>query len=144
MWKEFINGISDTCKFEQPVSEKEILVTENELNFKLPSDLKNLLYETNGVKGDYALDLIWSLERIKKDNLSFRSSNDFKELYMPFDSLLFFGDAGNGDQFAFTILNGTSSKDDIFVWNHEDDSRMWIAPSLKIFIEWWLNGTISI
>ncbi|CAI8713500.1 Alpha/beta hydrolase [Bacillus sp. IT-79MI2] len=31
-----------------------------------------------------------------------------------------------------------------YVWNHEDDSRTWVAPSLKQFIEWWSDGTISI
>ncbi|WP_162255066.1 hypothetical protein [Paenibacillus sp. Soil522] len=35
----------------------------------------------------------------------------------------FFADAANGDQFAFPILNGKIVKKDIYVWNHEDDSR---------------------
>jgi len=62
---------------------------------------------------------------------------------MPFDCLLFFADAGNGDQFAFAILNGESRRDDIFVWNHEDDSRCWVALRLDTFYEGWLTGRIT-
>ena len=56
----------------------------------------------------------------------------------------FFGDAGNGDQFAYPIQNGKIQRNDIFVWNHEDDSRTWVAPDLKYYIEWWLTGKLSI
>ena len=38
--------------------------------------------------------------------LIFRANADFAELYMPFDALLFFADAGNGDQFAYAIQAG--------------------------------------
>ena len=144
MWIDFINSLSDTCKFLQPASEKDITGAETALNIELPEELKNLLIESNGVIGEYGVDLVWTLERIVQDNISFRRSEDFKELYMPFDHLLFFADAGNGDQFAFSILNGSITKDDIYVWNHEDDSRTWIASSLKRFIEGWLNGSISV
>lgn len=64
---------------------------------------------------------------------------------MPFEHLLFFGDAGNGDQFAFPIhADGTINRPDIFLWNHEMDSRSWIAPSLKLYFEWLLSGRIEL
>jgi SMI1-KNR4 cell-wall len=63
---------------------------------------------------------------------------------MPFDHLLFFSDAGNGDLFGFSILNGSIQKDDIFVWNHEDDSRSWIASSLEAFIKGWITDKITV
>ena len=53
-------------------------------------------------------------------------------------------DAGNGDQFAFVVLDGEVRRDDIFVWNHEDDSRSWVAPRLEAFYEWWLIGRIEL
>lgn len=53
----------------------------------------------------------------------FRQSVDFRELYMPFDCLLFIADAGNGDQFAYSIVGGAIRRDDIFAWDHENDSR---------------------
>ena len=87
---------------------------------------------------------MWSTERIQQDNIEFRTTEDFKDLYMPFDSLLFFADAGNGDQFAFTVLNGEIRRNDIFVWNHENDSRTWAASNLKQYLEWWLSGKLQI
>jgi hypothetical protein len=114
------------------------------LGVALPPELRALLIESNGVQGMHSFDLIWSTDRILHDNLEFRASADFKELYMPFDPLLFFADAGNGDQFAFVILNNLVRRRDIFAWNHENDSRMWVAPSLERYLEWVANGTISL
>ena len=62
---------------------------------------------------------------------------------MPFDPLLFFDDAENGDQFAFSILKGEIRRPDVFAWNHEDDSRQWVAPSLAKYLESSLNGTMK-
>ncbi|GAF66904.1 ABC transporter substrate-binding protein [Bacillus sp. TS-2] len=64
---------------------------------------------------------------------------------MQFDYLLFFEDAGNGDLFGYAITKkGTIERNDIYVWNHEDDSRMWISASLKDFIKGWLTGEIAV
>jgi SMI1-KNR4 cell-wall len=60
---------------------------------------------------------------------------------MPFDPLLFFADAGNGDQFAFLWK---PRRDEIFVWDHESDSRSWVAGSLHQYLQWWLDGTLRI
>ena len=143
MWKEFINSLSDEYEFQEPAKEKDIIEAEGQLGVELPQDLRELLKESNGILGEYRISIIWDIKRIVQDNLNFRNSSDFKELYMPFDCLLFFADAGNGDQFAYPILNGTISKDDIYVWNHEDDSRTWVASSLKWFIDGWSSGQIS-
>jgi hypothetical protein len=40
------------------------------------------------------------------------------------------------------VLNGKIRRDDIFVWNHEDDSRSWLVPNLRTYFEWCL-GTQS-
>ena len=130
--------------FAFPCLPEELDGVEKTLNVALPSELRELLDETNGVVGDYGLNLVWTAERIRKDNLEFRSYPNFRELYMPFDSLLFFADAGNGDQFAFPILDGEIRRADIFAWNHEDDSRTWVAPSLERYLEWWLSGKIKL
>lgn len=144
MWIELIKDLTEDCNFRVPVSESQLLEVENSLNVKLPDTLKELLLESNGVNGEYGCEIVWTLERIKKDNIEFRNNLDFKDLYMPFDHLLFFSDAGNGDQFAFPILNGKIIKEDIYVWNHEDDSRTWISSTLSSFIRGWLNGALSV
>ncbi len=131
MWREFVSKLSEECEFNQPANYVEADYVKQELEVTLPDELVNLLKESNGIFGVYGLGLIWSIERILKDNLEFRGFSDFKDLYMPFDCLLFFADAGNGDQFAYSILNGEIRRNDIFVWNHEDDSRTLVASNLK-------------
>lgn len=95
---------------------------ESTLGQPLPPQLAGLLRECNGVRGRYGLDVVWSAERIAKDNADFRSAQDFTELYMPFEPLMFFGDNGGGDQFAFVR---TPQRDEVFVWDHETDSHTW-------------------
>ncbi|BAU85302.1 SMI1/KNR4 family protein [Streptomyces laurentii] len=60
---------------------------------------------------------------------------------MPFDPLLFFGEAGNGDLFAFLAR---IDRPDVVVWNHELDSRTWVAPSLTTYLDWRLSGRIEL
>jgi hypothetical protein len=89
------------------------------------------------VRGESGLGVVWPVERIASDNASFRVS--FRDVYMPFDALVFFADAGNGDQFAFPVTS-TGARDDVFVRDHENDSRTWFAPSLRLYLAWWLTG----
>ncbi|MCP4139910.1 MAG: SMI1/KNR4 family protein [Chloroflexi bacterium] len=144
MWKDLISKLTANRKYSASASPEAISVAENLLNLKFPETLKSLLSEADGIEGEYSLDLIWSLSKIQEANIEFRTYKDFKELYMPFDSLLFFADAGNGNQFAFSILSGEIRKDDIFCWNHEDDSRTWVAPSLERYLEWRLSGRLKL
>ena len=144
MWKEFIGNLLEESEFVSAVQEEEIHQAEHDLDIRFPNELRELLMETNGALGRYKMDLVWSLDRIRKDNLLFRNHQDFKDLYMPFDCLLFFADAGNGDQFAYSILNGKIQRNDIFVWNHENDSRTWVASNLKQYLDWLINGVIEI
>ena len=143
-WKEWVQSLKPHCDFVAPASWAEVTSAEGKLGVRFPDELRQLLFESNGVQGEYGLGLIWPLERILNDNQSFRANPDFQELYMPFDPLLFFGDAGNGDQFAFPIHKGCIRRGDVFAWNHEDDSRQWVAPSLSKYLEWWLNGTLKL
>ncbi|EEL19394.1 SMI1/KNR4 family protein [Bacillus toyonensis] len=144
-WTNFIKSISTDCKFNTPATEATITKIEDMFQVKLPDELKYFLCETNGVEySEFNLTLVWNTDRIQKENYDMRSEKFFKEMYMPFDSLLFIADAGNGDLFGYRVLNGLIDNYDIYIWNHENDSRTWIAPSLQIFIEWWYEGKISI
>ena len=144
MWCNLVKGLSKDCEFQIPTSTAVITAAEVSLGCQFPRELTELLSETNGVKGEYGLGLVWPIERIHEDNHRFRTSSSLKELYMSFDELLFFADAGNGDQFAFPICGRVIRRPDVFVWNHEDDSRTWVAPSLRVYLEWWLTGKIKI
>lgn len=144
MWRELISQHTDAATFAEPATFSEITIAGESLGASFPDSLRAALRESNGIDGEYGLGLLWPVSRIVSDNQSFRRNPDFHDLYMPFDCLLFFADAGNGDQFAFVVLDGEVRRADIFVWNHEDDSRSWIAPRLETFYEWWLTRRIEL
>jgi hypothetical protein len=141
MWRERILRWESEACFHDGASDAAIRACEAALGQRLPHDLTELLRESDGVEGEYGLGLIWPVDRIRTDNLAFRHDSTFARLYMPFDPLVFFADAGNGDQFAFVMLDRPV---DVFVWDHETDSRTMIAPSLATYLEWWLDGTLKI
>jgi len=142
MWKNLINKISEEPEFNIPATPNQLEEIKEKFNLEITNELANLLKESNGV--DIEGVRIWSSKEIIDENIDRRTDEVFKDTYMSFESLLFFADAGNGDYFAFSIINGDIQKDDIYVWNHEDDSRTWIAPSLEDFLIWWSEGEISI
>lgn len=139
VWREMLLGLDSQLAFTDPASAADLRNAERALGLPIPTELASLLRESNGVSDPYGTGLIWALDRIVSVNATFRSSPDFAQLYMPFDSLLFFADAGNGDQFAFPITPA-GTREDVFVWNHEDDSRRWYASSLEQYLGWWLSG----
>jgi hypothetical protein len=150
-WQETLNehfdfsGSDTSIELYPSVSEQDIIRGEQQLDVRFPQDLKELLAETNGVGLRLRLDqppdemligyLIWPLERIIADNITFRTNSQITSVNMPFDGLLFFSDAGNGDLFGFAIWNHANSVDRIYRWDHEDDSRSCIAHSLKDFLQ---------
>lgn len=144
MWREVLLGWSPEVSLSEPARTEQIHKAETALGVVLPEELVSLLLESNGVTGDYGLGLIWPLERIIADNLAFRGDADFAKSYMPFHPLLFFADAGNGDQFAFAITTDGIRRSDVFAWDHENDSRTWVAPSLAKYLEWWLSGDLKL
>ena len=141
--KSFLQSLPDV-ELMTAASEIDIFRAEKRLNIKLPVSLIETLKVSNGVHGEYGLGLIWELDRLVTDNLHFWNNADFNESYMPFNHLLFIGDAGNGDQFFIPLLQGMAIKEKVYVWNHEDDSRMWVASSIQNYLQDWLEGRISV
>lgn len=137
MWKEAAAEALAEVEFRAPVDATALAEAERRLDRGLPAQLTALLMETNGMVGEYGTDVVWSLDRIVEQNLLFWSPDTFPGLYMPFDPLLFFGDNGGGDQFAFVL---TPQRPDIFVWGHEDDSRLWAARELEDYLHRSLAG----
>ncbi|MEU6679063.1 SMI1/KNR4 family protein [Streptomyces sp. NPDC046925] len=131
MWREAAGLAYEEAEFSEPVDAEDVAAAEQRLGCALPSALVSLLRETDGIAGHYGTDTVWPLERIVEDNLRFWSDSSFADLYMPFNALLFFGDNGGGDQFAFVLRPARS---DIFVWEHEDDSRRWVARDLRDYL----------
>lgn len=122
--------------FRAPASPERLATAAATLGCPLPNDLPTVLSESDGIDGEFGLGLVWSVDRIVSDNALFRSNEQFRELYMPFDGLLFFADAGNGDQFGLSL----SGNCEVYVWDHETDSRTWIAPSVMSYLRGWMTG----
>jgi hypothetical protein len=143
-WWERIKALEPRVTFRGGATATQIEAVERAVGVTLSAELRELLAESDGVFGEYDLGLVWPAVRIERDNLRFRALPAFRGLYMPFDSLLFFADAGNGDQFAFRILEGKIPDSDVYAWDHEDDSRRWVARSLADYLERWLSGQLKL
>jgi hypothetical protein len=131
MWIELIAGLLPDAGFAPPADPAALDEVERALAQSLPAELRQLLTETDGVLGGSGQDVVWSAGRILADNQAFRTSEDFAELYAPFDGLLFVGDNGGGDQFAFlTDAHGEG----VFVWEHETDTRRKVADGLEDYL----------
>jgi hypothetical protein len=160
-WLSYINeiyreqetvGYDTSPVFNDPVSVEAITDVEMRLGNQFPEELRTLLQATNGVEEWMKTDkwqgaigyLIWPLELIQKHNLFFRSYEGYRDILEPFDNLLFFADAGNGDSFGFCAIDRDTSETGIYVWHHEDDRRVPIAASLREFIRGWILGNIQI
>lgn len=142
MWLELIAGICPAVTFAEPTTKAAIRKAEKALGHPVPPALRSLLRETDGATDENGCDVVWSLERVVCDNRAFRDNAEFTSLYMPFDPLLFFADAGNGDQFA--LLSPPIERDDVFTWNHEDDSRTWVAANIEMYLRGWFDGSIPV
>lgn len=132
MWRALIRSLTDDYTCHDPATPDEIAACERVLGSPLPTELAELLSEANGIDDGYGGGVVWPVDRIAEENHYFRTNEDFAGLYMPFDPLLFFGDAGNGDHFAFGIVDGLDS---VFAWDHECDSRIRVAPGLRRYLQ---------
>lgn len=145
MWIKKISQFSDRYQFSSPANPADVEECERKLGTRFHDSFRELFSETNGILETNAeLQLVWTIDEILKENTFYRTDAIQKSIYMPFDNLVFFGGAGNGDLFALTITADLTCRKEVFVWNHEDDSRTWAAPDLLTFFDWWLSGKIKI
>jgi hypothetical protein len=89
MWKELITQLDPSAVFAPGINETDIKHAETALGVALPPDLRELLQETDGVRGEYGPDYIWSLDTIVQQNHAMREDPTYQADCMPFDSLLF-------------------------------------------------------
>ncbi|MEU0373636.1 SMI1/KNR4 family protein [Streptomyces sp. NPDC006283] len=130
MWRELVEQY-DGAELQDPTTPEELRELEEALGQTLPGPLRDLLLESNGVMDEDGTDVVWPTAQIRDNNHQFRTNESFRDLYMPFGPLMFFGDNGGGDQFAFPR---SPERDDVFVWDHENDSRNWVASGLEAYL----------
>ena len=129
MWKSKILDLNKDNPFSEinhPATETQISEIGLKLKVKIPHELEELLREVNG-----DVTTFLSTEQIIRDNLSLRELDSF----MPLDVFLFFAENGCGDYFGYAIRKNGEIDDNIFMWDHESDSRKWVAQGLDQFIE---------
>jgi cell wall assembly regulator SMI1 len=95
-WKKLIKGCTRDAKFERPATETQLAAVEQALSIRLPDELREFLLEADGLTADYGSGVIWSAADIQKRNQEFRTLAGFRDLYMPFDHLLFSGTTAEG------------------------------------------------
>ena len=140
-WKELVANSTRDAEFGPTADENQLAIAERDLGVPLPQSLREFLLEADGLMGRYS-QVIWPAADVARRNREFRTEPGFRRLYMPFDHLLFFGQDGGGDQFAYAIhANGEIRKRDIYRWDHETDARLWFAAHLEQFLERVLNPT---
>jgi hypothetical protein len=142
VWRELVAALDEKASFSPPASQAQLAGAEAQLGCELPPHLHTLLAEADGIECGDGLGVVWPLSRIVADNERFRTTS--QEGYMPFDSLLFFADAGNGDQFAFPMTASRTPREEVFARDHEDDSRRWFAASLRDYLQGWLSGELTV
>ncbi|MEU0679997.1 SMI1/KNR4 family protein [Streptomyces albogriseolus] len=130
MWRDLIESFP-SAESDSPADPSLLDRIESELGQSLPSDLRSFLLESDGLTDEYGTDVVWSAQRMLDDNMHFRGDEQLRSLYMPFDSLMFFGDNGGGDQFAFVRV---PERNEVFVWDHETDSRNLVSPALESYL----------
>ena len=134
-WRRRLERVAPEGKFGEGASERDVAAAERALRVPLPEELRALLLESDGIADRYGTRTVWQVAELVRRNVAFRTEPSFRELYMPFDAMLFFGEAGDGDQFFHRILDGEVRHPDIYVWSHETDSRSWRSPTLAAFLE---------
>ena len=121
------------------VTSDDIRNAEIKLGFELPSEMRSLLMEFNGIH-EYTItddgerlqvgSIIWNLASIVEQHLL---------LTIPMKSKLFsFGGSVSGNSFGYLIVNDKPDENQIWQSDHEtrfpDEQVIWRASSLREFI----------
>jgi hypothetical protein len=95
----------------------------------LPNDVVDLLLESDGAESEWGDGVVWSANQMIAISAAFHAEKTTTySWYATFDQLLFFADAGNGDQFAL-VADGS-----VLRWDHETDDRQLFAPDFASYL----------
>jgi hypothetical protein len=134
-WSQLVTSLAQDAEPSEAQDARSLSLTEMALGIELPEQLREFLSQYGSLTANYGTAVVWAPAEIASRNAEFRRTESFKELYMPFDNLLFFGEEGGGDQFAYAIhADGRIHKLDIYLWEHETDARSWFAGNLQQFL----------
>lgn len=115
------------CAVAHPLGGFAVREAEKALGCRLSDSLRDLYAQTNGLLDEWGYAYVLSISDLVERNRQFRSQ--YGNLYMSFDDLVVFGQLGNGDMFFQPSI--PEANDNVFAWDHEDDSRTWYARDVE-------------
>ena len=126
MWRELIRDL-DPQTFFPGATMLQLTALEEALSITLREESKSLLMESNGVRGEYELRLIWLQRRLSNAICIcvpvLHSARVICHLKICSSLLM----PGMVISLLILLFQGPSIKRDIFAWDHEDDSRTWVC-----------------
>lgn len=133
-----------------PATDGEIDAAESRLVARIPSSLRSLLLETNGVMSMMSIDgkewfeeswTVWPLDEIVKQNLWHRERYADRGV----DRFVFLATAGV-DGIQFGILNSKQPREDaaVYAWYPDETVDKLMADRLELFIAGWCRGRLSV
>lgn len=141
-WRKAVKRLVADAEMARPASARALASIKTDLSQTAPLELRALLLEANGVTAADGVKLIWGIADIVSRNRAFRSREQFDgNLYGPFDSVLLFGEAGNGDLFGYDMGARATKRPPIIKWDHETDERDRVASGLEEYLR--LRGSDS-
>jgi hypothetical protein len=148
MWTAWLRGLDslgDNVSLSEPVDPDVLGDAEERLGMVLPEDLRSLLHESDGINGAGRGEPVWPVERIAEENVLLRSAGSTPALPDGADDdLLFFGDAGQGQLFAYELdAGGEVSESDVFLWQPGLGEAVWIASDLQSLLDDWVRGELT-
>lgn len=129
-WKELAVTCISEVRFHSPVNPIEIQKSEISLGRKLPEELSSLYLETDGIFDRTGANIVSPLSDVVGDNLDLWGDG-YKDLYMSLAPLFAFGGPGNGDRFFVPITPNGNYRKRVYLWDHENDSRTWLANGIR-------------
>jgi hypothetical protein len=140
MWTAWLRTIDDfgvVVELADPAPEATIDALEDKLGVDLPVDLRSLLLETDGLADDAGGEPVWPVERIVEENLELGRDGDTPALPEGAEAgLLFFGDTGGDDLFAYRL---GEDRPDVYLWVAGSSESRWVASDLRSMLDAWFR-----
>jgi hypothetical protein len=161
MWRELIVALSADVHpigeldpgpdFFPGATSEQLNTVERTLAIHMPSPLRELLEESNGVFVVFGQHFIWSTDELLRYNVQYNQPpwvepHDQRRHDNPDKRrLFFFGDAGvDGILFGFPIMADNTLGEQVYAWYPIGDEQVEKAPSLRDYVVDWLSGRLTV
>jgi hypothetical protein len=147
VWTSWLQGFDDSVEIRlaDPVDALVLARAEHQLGLTLPTDLRSLLAETDGITDAADVELVWAAERIAEENLGLRRDHETPAVPRGGGDLLFFGDTGSEDLFAYRISgDGEVSGPDVYLWRYQPGTARWVASDLQALLDAWFSRELEL